>query len=206
MLEAMRTAFLMPSYDYRALARGLCRASGIWRAAVRLVACGLVTACGPREPALTKPGVSTVNPVGAPSPYAQRDAATRWEGFAELGTYRTVGARFLSRGHFAGRWKAEILVHPSAADAYASLSPSTRFSVGAVLVKKHFERDSNAEGPLFAMIKREPGFFPQGGDWEYLVTDPGGWIEDRGPLLLCARCHAEANADWVFGLRAEARR
>src|SRR5262249_20960299 len=116
MLEAMRTAFLMPSYDYRALARGLCRASSAWRAAVRLAAMGgLLAACGPREPPLTNPGASTVNPVGATARSDPPDASSRWEGFAELGTYRPVGSRFLSRGHFAGRWKAEILVHPSAA-------------------------------------------------------------------------------------------
>ena len=60
-------------------------------------------------------------------------------------------------------------------------------------------------GPIFAMVKRDPGFFPEGGDWEYVVTDSEGWIEDRGALALCARCHAEAKADWVFPLPADAK-
>jgi len=72
-------------------------------------------------------------------------------------------------------------------------------------VKTHSEKDSGAAGPVFVMFKRDPGFFPQGGDWEYLVADKDGWIEDRGPLVTCARCHAEGNADWVFGLPVEAR-
>jgi hypothetical protein len=129
----------------------------------------------------------------------------KWEGFAELGAYRAMGKPFISRGHFAGRWQAEVFVSQDAAATYTGLSHASRFSVGAVLVKKHSEKDSRAPGPIFAMAKRAPGFFPPGGDWEYVVTDPEGWIEDRGPLAACARCHAEATGDWVFGLPPDAR-
>jgi hypothetical protein len=64
---------------------------------------------------------------------------------------------------------------------------------------------SPAPGPTFAMAKRDPGFFPQGGDWEYIVLGADGRLEDRGKLALCARCHAEGNADRVFGLPPEGR-
>jgi hypothetical protein len=50
------------------------------------------------------------------------------------------------------------------------------------------------------MTKRDAGFYPEGGDWEYLVLDAEGHLEDRGKLALCARCHAEGNGDWAFGL------
>jgi hypothetical protein len=151
------------------------------------------------------PGISTATAVSRSAPHVSRDAAVKWEGLADLGSYRAMGKPFVSRGHFAGRWQAEVFASPDAAATYAALSPSTRFSVGAVLVKKHSEKDARAPGPLFVMAKREPGFFPSGGDWEYLVADSDGWVEDRGPLVACARCHAEANADWVFGLPADAR-
>jgi hypothetical protein len=49
------------------------------------------------------------------------------------------------------------------------------------------------------MVKRQPGFDPAGGDWEYLVVAPTGEIEARGRLPGCARCHAEAPAAGVFG-------
>jgi hypothetical protein len=55
------------------------------------------------------------------------------------------------------------------------------------------------------MAKRDAGFYAEGGDWEFVVLDAAGRLEDRGKLALCARCHAEATADWVFGLPAEAR-
>jgi len=124
---------------------------------------------------------------------------------ADLAGYRAVGKPFLSRGHFAGRWRAEVSVSESALPVYTALSRASHFPVGAVLVKKHSE-STGAPGPLFAMVKRDPGFFPAGGDWEFVVTDKDGWLEDRGPLVACARCHAEATADWVFGLPADARR
>jgi len=165
----------------------------------------LAIGCGPREPALTNPGVSTAQAPFASPIAPQRNVRTKWEGLAEIGTYRALGKPFLSRGHFAGRWKAEVWANAPGATEYAILSRSSRFTAGAVLVKKHREKGSGAPGPLFVMVKREVGFFPQGGDWEYLVADAEGWLEDRGPLVTCARCHAEATADWVFGLPVDAR-
>jgi hypothetical protein len=143
--------------------------------------------------------------MSSPEFSAPRDAAARWEGFPQVSSFLSIGKPFVSRGHFAGRWKVQLSANDAASPAYATLSRGTRFSPGAVLVKTHSEKDSGAAGPIFVMLKRDPGFFPLGGDWEYLVTDPEGWIEDRGALLFCARCHAEGNADWVFGLPAEAR-
>jgi len=200
MLEAIRTPVLMRAKPHRASLRRPCRALAGW-----LMALGLGPACGPREPPLASPGTSTANAAPFTPSAATRDAAVRWERFAELATYGAMSTPFISRGHFAGRWKAEVSANAAAALVYPTLSRSSRFPPGAVLAKKHREKDSGAPGPVFVMIKREPGFFLQGGDWEYLVTDAEGWIEDQGPLLLCARCHAEANADWVFGLPAEAR-
>jgi hypothetical protein len=160
---------------------------------------GLVTGCGPREPPLTSPGTSTASAVGSSRSAGARDAAVQWERFAELATFKSMGAPFVSRGHFAGRWKVEVFANATASDLYPRLARSSQFAAGAVLAKKHAEKDSGAPGPVFAMVKREAGYFREGGDWEYVVTDPEGWIEDRGPLLPCARCHAEATADWVFG-------
>jgi hypothetical protein len=165
-----------------------------------------MAACGPREPPLASPGTSTANAAPLGSSVSQPDAAIRWERFGEFATYRAMGPPFLSRGHFAGRWKAQVWANEAGAVVYPTLSSSSRFAAGAVLAKKHTENAGGAPGPVFFMIKREPGFFAQGGDWEYVVTDPEGWLEDRGPLPLCARCHAEGNADWVFGPPAESRR
>ena len=160
---------------------------------------GFVAGCGSREPALVNPGMSTVNRLaGGPSTSIAEGRAPSDAG-VDLQSVRAVGEPFVSRGHFAGRWTAQIAVNEIASPVYTQLAPSSRFAVGSVLVKKHALAAASAPGPTFAMTKREPGFYPEGGDWEYLVLDAEGRLEDRGKLALCARCHAEANADWVFG-------
>jgi hypothetical protein len=110
-----------------------------------------------------------------------------------------VGEAFVSRGHFAGRWTAEVSVNEIGRSSYVDRRVGAKFPMGSVLVKKHRDRLSSAPGPVFIMIKRDAGYFTAGGDWEYVVTDPEGWISDRGALAACARCHAEANSDWTFG-------
>jgi hypothetical protein len=49
------------------------------------------------------------------------------------------------------------------------------------------------------MVKHPPGFDPEGGDWEYLIVEPSGSIVRRGKIPLCARCHAEAPHNFIFG-------
>ena len=120
----------------------------------------------------------------------------------DLQSVRPIGKAFVSRGHFAGRWNAQVAVNETARATYTTLASSSRFAPGSWLVKKH--ATASAPGPTFAMTKREPGFFPEGGDWEYVVLDAQGRLEDRGKLQLCARCHADGNADSVFGLPLEA--
>ena len=121
------------------------------------------------------------------------------KGPKSLASYSRVGEAFVSRGHFAGRWTAEVLVNEIARSSYVDRRVGAQFPVGSVLVKKHRDRLSSAPGPVFIMIKRDPGTFAAGGDSEYVVTDPDGSIADRGALAACARCHAEANSDWTFG-------
>jgi hypothetical protein len=172
---------------------------------VPLALSSFMAGCGPREPALVNPGMSNVNRVGSADSTSGRDAAVSMDPGIDLQSVRPVGKAFVSRGHFAGRWTAEIAVNEAAMQLYTNLAPSTRFAVGSVLVKKHAATSASARGPTFAMAKREAGFFPEGSDWEYVVLDAEGRLEDRGKLALCARCHAEGNADGVFGLPEEAR-
>jgi len=172
---------------------------------VTVVFASFVGGCGKREPALVNPGMSSVNRHGAGSSASAPDAGALADPGVDLQSVRPVGKAFVSRGHFGGRWTAEIAVNEPAMQLYTNLAPSSRFGVGSVLVKKHASTSSSTRGPTFAMAKRDPGFFPEGGDWEYIVLDAEGRLEGRGKLAACARCHAEGNADRVFGLPQEAR-
>jgi len=70
---------------------------------------------------------------------------------------------------------------------------------GALVVQKHFVAGDAVAETTFAMKKREPGYAPAQGDWEFLVLDQDLRIEARGPMPLCARCHAAAPSDFLFG-------
>ena len=161
---------------------------------------GFFVGCGPREPALVNPGASTANRLAGGATSALAEAGTKLDPGFDPASLSRIGPSFVSRGHFAGRWTAEISVNDAARASYTGLTASTRFAEGSVLAKKHAAVSTSAPGPTFAMVKRAPGFFPEGGDWEYVALDAEGHVEDRGKLPLCARCHAEANADSVFGL------
>lgn len=166
---------------------------------------GFFVGCGSSEPPLVNPGMSTANRVSGDVASRIPDASAPLDPGIDLLSVRPVGKAFVSRGHFAGRWTAEVSVNDTARSAYTALTPSTRFAEGSVLVKKHTTVSASAPGPIFAMAKRAAGFFPEGGDWEYVALDAEGHVQERGKLTLCARCHAEGNADSVFGLPTETR-
>lgn len=98
----------------------------------------------------------------------------------------------------SGDLEAEVLAN-DAAKAYPPLGPQGALPPGAVLVEAHYRAGSAEPVVLFAMAKQPPGFDPEGGDWEYLIIEPGGLVNERGRLPLCARCHAEAPHDHLFG-------
>jgi hypothetical protein len=123
----------------------------------------------------------------------------------DLEKARPVGRSFVSQGHFAGRWTVDVAVDALAEPVYMTLNGSSRFPLGSLLVKRHRVATPPTPGPVFAMIKREAGYFASGGDWEYIVLDAEGALEIRGKLERCSRCHVEGNGDWAFGLPAEAR-
>ena len=103
-----------------------------------------------------------------------------------------------SSGHFTGELDGEVLAN-DAARAYPALGPRLALPPGATLLERHVARSAEATAVYFAMVKRAAGYDPDGGDWEYLVVDPEGRIEERGRLPLCRRCHAEAPHDHLFG-------
>jgi hypothetical protein len=75
-----------------------------------------------------------------------------------------------------------------------------RFPVGSLVVKEKLAARDSAEPELLsAMFKREAGYDPGGGDWEYLVLDGRGReVKARGKLESCRACHQTvADTDFV---------
>ena len=66
-----------------------------------------------------------------------------------------------------------------------------KYPIGSMIVKEKLGSvDSTKPELLTAMIKREPGYNPENGDWEYLVLDgAASTIVERGKLTRCSGCH-----------------
>ncbi len=76
-----------------------------------------------------------------------------------------------------------------------------KFQTGAIIVREKLlnAEDINPE-LVTVMVKREKGFSPKTGDWEYLVVEGDlAKIKQRETVGSCSKCHAQAeNTDFVF--------
>ena len=165
----------------------------------------MLAACAPAPDFLAVGATAEHAPRVEPSrpPSALADVASteppppRWELAEQLRRLHPASPRTPSE-HLTGQLDGEILADEGAA-AYPALGPLRLISPGATLVERLLPRGAPELTAYFAMVKRPPGYDPAGGDWEYLVLDASGRIEQRGRLPLCARCHADAPHDHLFG-------
>jgi hypothetical protein len=65
------------------------------------------------------------------------------------------------------------------------------FPQGSVIVKEKLpSKDSTKPELLTVMMKREAGYNPQNGDWEYMALDgTGKEVHERGRIESCQSCH-----------------
>lgn len=91
----------------------------------------------------------------------------------------------------------------------AVVNATPKFAVGSILIKEKLKSSATdtsqveAAGKpvlLTAMVKRESGYDPEHGDWEYLtLTGDAQQITSRGKLENCRQCHdAKKGADFVY--------
>lgn len=166
---------------------------------VALVA--VCAACSPApDPIGPRPGHSD-RPRGGPAVPAilTPDAGpSQWERWPEVAAYQVAVPRAPSQ-HLAADHEAETLANTTAAP-YPVLPASA--PTGAILLQRLYAPGATTPEILFAMAKGAASTSPDGGlsdGWEYLVLEPGGLVIARGALEACARCHAEAPHDHLFG-------
>ena len=164
--------------------------------------------CASTPDDLQHPGVSDRLPEAADKKQPERAAASGepWEHASKLPALIAVDDRVLpSRGHNPPFWSGSVKVNGALERAYRALGPESQIAAGSIVIEEH--KDSEGKpGPIYAMVKRDPGFDVQGGDWEYLVVDGTGRVEQRGAIAHCARCHADAPVDHLFGPRVATRK
>ena len=77
-----------------------------------------------------------------------------------------------------------------------------RFPEGSIIVKEKIGTRQEGKKPVLYTImrKREPGYNPGVGDWEFSVVDGNGTkLQAIGKLEKCQSCHVEkTESDFVF--------
>lgn len=85
-----------------------------------------------------------------------------------------------------------VRVNQTASAPYAAWTPTAApLPVGSVLAA--FHEEAGAPRAIYVMTKAEAG-------WTYQVLSASGVPQPESEAL-CARCHAEAASDFVFGVR-----
>lgn len=94
------------------------------------------------------------------------------------------------RGAHTQAW-TETFVNASAKAAMFSEKTPIVFPTGSVIIKVKYAKEKGGEALLRTiMIKREKGYNPACGDWEFVTTDAAGVVTGkRGKLQSCMECH-----------------
>jgi hypothetical protein len=131
-------------------------------------------------------------------------------------SFESSGFVQVSRGAYASTLEPDVevtaYVSRDAADAYAAVTPESTtsdgpsFPVGGVVVRAV----SDASGKplrLTMMVKREPGYFPESGDFFFAASDLDGMPltgpdgHEWGAMSTCGACHhMRAGAGFLFGV------
>ncbi len=96
--------------------------------------------------------------------------------------------------------RAAIHVYASETAVAPLWDPYEKFPVGSILLKEKFDVEKMDTPTLYTgMIKREAGYFPDCGDWEFFTLDGAiTQVTSRGKTESCAACHRDfAKADFV---------
>jgi hypothetical protein len=134
--------------------------------------------------------------------------------------YRGAGFVRLDRAAYQSTWIPSDTIHiyasSDAAALYQQIAPETpptasmSFPVGGIIVREVIDGRGQVT-QLTLAARLGAGFFPEGGDLFYAVTDAGGAAvpsSDGSHLLWgrlgeCAGCHAErAQQSYLFGVDA----
>ncbi len=139
-----------------------------------------------------------VVPRALPIPEGERKP---WEHAAALPSLTALPHRSPSE-HLEGLYERTVLVN-EAASGYALLTLTTALAPGALLVQRHHRRGSDEAVSYFVMERLAPGASRTTRDWRFLVVDTQLRVAATSNLELCARCHADAPFDGLFGLGSE---
>lgn len=116
--------------------------------------------------------------------------------------YSDLCMELVENGHAREGKKEDVGIHvyvsPTSVEAFKD--PRSRFPEGTVILKQKFPTVTAKEADFYAgMIKRERGFNPECGDWEFFTFAKDlQRIAARGRIESCMMCHRHfAKTDYV---------
>lgn len=73
---------------------------------------------------------------------------------------------------------------------------------GSIILKESFKADNGKKGDLAditIMVKREDGYDPENGNWEYFMANSQLKVSKQGKIGMCIGCHsAVSSTDYTF--------
>ncbi len=123
-----------------------------------------------------------------------------WHNFISI--YTNIGTKVYRNNYFA---YIEQLANDMEDEEQQSFLV---YPVKTILIKENYnKRDKKPDQPLFLtiMVKREKGYDPDNGDWEYIKSNVDGDIlvqgnsQDKEVYEQCASCHINiSDRDYIF--------
>jgi hypothetical protein len=148
-------------------------------------------ACEPKHLELW-PGRSSVAVTAVESRAPAQPQAARWREYSTIERLALVNHDALpTNNHAPFEWNLRVRITPAALSLYEHWYVGAVMPVGTWIVAEHERRAGGAHGPYYFANKTDAG-------WAFGAATPDGLLLPEDPA--CARCHAEAPADFMFGL------
>jgi hypothetical protein len=117
-----------------------------------------------------------------------------WPEFASLDQLTLVSRELVpANNHEPFQWNLRVWITPAALPLYMSWHVEAVMPAGTWIVAEHRARQGDTPGPYYFAHKTSAG-------WDFGSATSEGYLT-APPAAACARCHAEAPADDVFGLK-----
>lgn len=152
-----------------------------------------ICACSPKN-LNNWPGRSNAPPPEVEYAAVAEPKPPAWSEFTKLDQLALVSREPVpANNHDPFRWNLRVRITPAALPSYLSWHVEAVMPEDTWIVAEHRARQGNAPGPYYFAHKTSTG-------WEFGVATPEGYLV-APPHAACARCHAEAPADSVFGIK-----
>jgi len=132
-------------------------------------------------------------------------ATEAYEGYADwqrvnVETISGDATGLLGRAHEGSTGFREVYVNAVGREVSFG-EANAPYPEGTIIVKESYGSNSGEKGSLSGitiMAKREPGYDPEHGNWEYINLRANMKVQAQGALSGCISCHAAAERDFVF--------